>query len=80
MSEELNDKNTLQTLYKTAVILLLMISGFIGASVYGKVDQFPQNYVTLERYKSDIGKIESGLAIINQKLDHAIIKQINERP
>lgn len=80
MSEESNGKNALQTLYKAAVILLLMVSGFIGASIYNKVGEFPEHYVTLERYKCDILKIESGIDNINRKLDRVIIERVGEKP
>jgi hypothetical protein len=65
---------TMAVLYKAAVLVLLAIAGFIGANIYGKVDQFPIQYVTLERYKCDLDKIEKGLDGINHKLDRFISK------
>lgn len=71
---------TMQILYRAAVLLLLGIAGFIGANIYGKVDQFPIQYVTLERYKCDLDKIEKGLDSIDRKLDRFINKHVKDEP
>lgn len=71
-------QSTMQVIYRAAVLVLLGIAGFIGANIYGKVDQFPIQYVTLERYKCDLDKIEKGLDNINHKLDRFINKKAEE--
>ena len=73
-----SSQSTMQVLYKAAVLVLLAIAGFIGANIYGKVDQFPIQYVTLERYKCDLDKIEKGLDNISHKLDRFITKKAEE--
>ena len=70
------ERNSMELIYRAAVIILLALAGFISANVYNKVDKMPSEFVTLERYKCDIEKIEKGLSTINLKLDQFISKGV----
>lgn len=65
---------SMNTIYRAAVIVLFAVLCYLGSNIYGKIDRIPAEYVTLERYRCDLDKIERGLDLINRKLDHFIAK------
>lgn len=49
---------SLVTIYRAGVIVLFALLCFLGARIYGTVEMLPKEYVTMERYKCDIERIE----------------------
>ena len=72
------NKFPLRAVYQGAVILLLLLASFIGARVYSKVDEFPDKYITLNRYDCDIKELKDGIKDLSRKFDRYIMKRVNE--
>jgi len=56
MAEARNGGITL--VYRAGVIVLFAILCFIGARIYNTIDLLPKEYVTMERYKCDIDRLD----------------------
>ena len=50
--------NSLQNLYRAAVLILFTIACFLGSQIYLKVDAFPKEYTPLSRYEATQKKVE----------------------
>lgn len=67
---------TPQSIYKAAIVILLMITSFLGVRIYNKVDEMPTVYVTKAVYDHDCErqdreqvKMEKTLSKLYGKLD-----------
>jgi len=59
---------SLVTIYRAGMLVLFALLCFIGTRVYNTVDMLPKEYVTMERYKCDIERIEKTIMSMNSSM------------
>lgn len=76
MNSASNNKNT--PFLKYIIYVLLGILTIITAWQTQTLSSLPAEYVRMERYKTDMGRIERGLNNIDTKLDRLIMRNRRE--
>lgn len=72
------NKITVQRVLSASIVLLLLITSFIAASIYNKVDSLPREYVSTSRYDCDMRDLKDTVRDMNHKLDRLLIRRVSE--